>query len=149
MQRSSKILITVVLTLGLAGAATAYGKHRFGNPEKRATHMVNYVSDELDLDSTQQQALTVFKDQLLSSRAVVRDEMTETREELKSLFAADVFDRAKALELINTRTSQINSMAPELVGSLGDFLDSLNADQKAQINEFIAEQKGRHHRFRH
>lgn len=149
MKRSSKILMTVVLTLGIAGAAAAVGKHRFGNPEKRATHMMNYISDELNLDATQQQTLTVFKDQLLNSRASMRKEMGNIRANAKSLIEADQFDRAQALDLVNAKTSQINSIAPDVINSLGDFLDSLNNDQKAQISDFMAKHKKRHHRHSH
>ena len=149
MQRSSKILIAIILTLGIAGAATAVGKHRYGNPEKRAKHMVNYISDELNLDATQQQALSVFKDALINARTTARSDMTDLRENANSLFTADVFDRAEALELINSRTARINAMAPDLVGSLGDFLDSLNSEQKAQVTEFIADHHHRHKRHGH
>lgn len=149
MKRSSKILMTVVLTLGIAGAAAAVGKHRFGNPEKRATHMMNYISDELNLDATQRQTLTVFKDQLLNSRASMRKEMGNIRANAKSLIEADQFDRAQALDLVNAKTSQINSIAPDVINSLGDFLDSLNNDQKAQISDFMAKHKKRHHRHSH
>lgn len=146
MQRSTKIIIALVLTLGIAGAATAVGKHRFGNPEKRATHMVNYISDELNLDDTQQQALTVLKDQLLSSRSTFHSDMSNLREEATSLFTSDVFDRAQALDLINARTAQINALAPEVVGSLGDFLDTLDAEQKARVSDFIENHRHRRHR---
>lgn len=149
MQRSTKIIIAVVLTLGIAGAATAVGKHRYGNPEKRAKHMVNYISDELNLDATQQQALTVFKDQLISSRTTVKSDMADLHKDTTSLLTAEVFDRAQALELINVRTAQINTLAPELVNSLGDFLDSLDSEQKAQVTEFISSRHHRHHRSRY
>ncbi len=148
MQRSSKFLIAIILTLGIAGAATAVGKHRFGSSEKRATHMVNYISDELNLDATQQQALSVFKDQLLSSRTIAKSDMAELHEDVNSLFTAEVFDRAQALDLINARTARIDSLAPDLIGSLADFMDSLDSEQKAQVAEFIARHKHRHSKHR-
>jgi len=149
MQRSTTILIAVILTLGIAGAAAAVGKHRFGDPEKRAKHMVNYISDELNLDATQKQALSVFKEQLISSHTTVRSDMTDLHSNAKSLITADVFDRAQALDLISDKTARINAVAPELVSSLGDFLDSLNADQKAQVSEFIEKHNHRHKKHRH
>jgi len=149
MQRSTKILIAVILTLGIAGGAAAVGKHRFGNPEKKARHMVNYISDELSLDATQQQALSVFKDQLISSHSDFRGNMVNLHEDANSLFTADVFNRSKALDLINSRTAQINTLAPDLVNSLGNFLDSLNSEQKAQISEFIANRPERHRKHRY
>lgn len=149
MKRTSKILIAIILTLGIAGAATAFGKHRFGNPEKRAAYMVSHISDELNLDTTQQQALSVFKDTLINSQSIVRSDMKDLREDANSLFTADVFDRAMALDLINSRTARINTLAPDLVNSLGDFLDSLDSEQKTRVSEFVTKHALRHKRHRH
>ena len=123
MKHISKVLIAIILTLGIAGAATAFGKHRFGKPEKRAEYMVSYISDELNLDTIQQQALSVFNDTLINSQSIVRSDMKDLRMQANSLFASDVFDRAMALDLINSRTARVNTLAPDLVNSLGDFLD--------------------------
>ena len=149
MKRTSKVLIAIILTLGIAGAATAFGKHRFGNPEKRAEHMVSYISDELNLDTTQQHALSAFKDTLINSQSIVRSDMKDLREEANSLFTSDVFDRAMALDLINSRTARVNTLAPDLVNSLGDFLDSLDSEQKTRISEFATKHALRHKRHRH
>ena len=149
MKHISKVLIAIILTLGIAGAATAFGKHRFGNPEKRAEYMVSYISDELNLDTIQQQALSVFKDTLINSQSIVRSDMKDLRMQANSLFASDVFDRAMALDLINSRTARVNTLAPDLVNSLGDFLDSLDSEQKTRVSEFATKHALRHKRHRH
>ena len=149
MKHISKVLIAIILTLGIAGAATAFGKHRFANPEKRAEYMVSYISDELNLDTTQQQALSVFKDTLINSQSIVRSDMKDLRMQANSLFASDVFDRAMALDLINSRTARVNTLAPDLVNSLGDFLDSLDSEQKTRVSEFVTKHALRYKRHRH
>ena len=148
MQRTGKILIAILLTLGIASAATAVGKHRFGSSEKRAKHAVNYISDELNLDSTQHQALSVFKDHLITSRKNFHKEMDQLHQDANTVLTADVFDRARALELVDSRTAMINAAAPELVSALGDFLDSLNPEQKTKVSDFI-EKRIQHKRHRH
>ncbi len=149
MKRSVKIVTAVVLTLGIAGGAAAVGKHRFGDPVKRANFMVSYISDELELDSTQQQALTVLKDELLAARESMKGQVSGVHQEAGELIAAESFDQARALEMINNKTSAINSVAPDVINALGGFLDTLNAEQKAEVAEFVSEHRGRHGRRHH
>jgi len=149
MQRPTKIFIAVILTLGIAGGAAAVGKHRFGSPERKAKHMVNYITEALDLDASQQQALLVLKEQLIQSHTSIKSDMVNLHNDVNSLFVADAFNRTQALDLINARTAQINSLAPDLVNSVGDFLDSLNPAQKAQVSEFLAHRHQRQRIYRY
>lgn len=149
MKRSTKIITAVVLSLGIAGGAAAVGKHRFGDPAKRASFMVSYVSEELALDSTQKQALTVLKDEVMAARESMRGQISGVHEQAGALIAAETFDRAGALQLINSKTAAVNSVAPEVVTALGNFLDTLDAGQKAEIVEFMQQRRGRHHRRHH
>lgn len=144
MKRSSKIIVAIALTVGIVGGAAAYGKSKWGDPESRAKHVVSYVTDELELDAAQSEKLNALKDQMLATAKRVRSEMKPAHEDISALIAADTFDQAKALELINTKTALVNENAPELLASMGDFLDSLNAEQKAEVAEFIKHKRGRH-----
>lgn len=144
MKRSTKIITAIALTFGIAGGAIAYGKHTWGNPETRAKHMVSYVSEELNLDAQQNQKLEAFKDQLLETGQRVRSEMKPMHGDISKLIAAETFDQTKALELLNSKTTMMNENAPEVLAAMGDFLDSLNAEQKAEIVEFIQHKRGRH-----
>ena len=55
MKKGTKIFVAAALSIGLVGGATAFGKHRFGNHGARIDHMVEHVSERLDLDSSQEQ----------------------------------------------------------------------------------------------
>ncbi len=151
MKKSTKIITAVVLTLGIAGGAAALGKHHYGDPSKRAQHMMNYVGDELNLDSTQLQALSVLKDQLLSARETMHSQMKNAHSQAETLLSADTFDKAKALEMVTAKTAAVDQAAPEVVTALGNFMDTLNAEQKSQVAEFLSshhKRGGRHgHRF--
>ncbi len=147
MNKSTKIITAVVLTLGVAGGAAAFGKHRFGDPDKRAAHVVNYIADELELDATQEQALNVLKDQLMATRVSMKSSWEDTPAELEALFKAETFDQARALEMLNAKTASINEAAPENIAALGNFLDSLNAEQRAEVLEFIEHRRGHRGRF--
>jgi len=147
MKRSTKIISAVALTLGISGvAATAYAKNHWGSSEKRADYAVSYITEELELEPTQSQALEVLKDQVLSARQLIkRDPM---KSELLEALSADTFDRARALEMITAKTAAVNEQAPDLVNAAGDFLDTLSSEQKAEIVEFMQEHRGKR-RHRH
>lgn len=146
MKRPTKIITAIALTLGIAGGAAAYGKNHFGSPEKRAEKVAAYIASELDLDETQKQALDVLKNQMMSARQSVKADKAAIKEEARALINADTFNRAQALDLINNRMSVVNAQAPDMVNALGDFLDTLNAEQKAEITELVGKHRGRHGR---
>lgn len=142
MKRSTKILTTVVLTFGVVGGAIAYGKAKFSDPGARADYMASYVSDELELNESQDQALNALKDQMLESRQQMKDEANPVQDQIRELISADTFDQAKALELLSNKTSAVNANAPDVMLALGNFLDSLNAEQKAEVLEFMEHKRG-------
>lgn len=148
MKKSTKIVIAIALTLGIAGGAAAVGKHRMGDPARKADFVASYVASELQLDSTQEQALNVLKDQLLAARQTMKGDMGAMHDQAASLLNAESFDKARALDLIAAKTSAVNSAAPEIVGALGNFLDSLNAEQKGEISEMMADHHSRHGKHR-
>ncbi len=142
MKRSTKIITTVVLTFGVVGGAIAYGKAKFSDPGARADYMVSYVSEELELNESQDQALNALKEQVLSTRSQMKAETSSVRDEVRGLISADSFDQAKALELLSNKTVAVNATAPDVMLALGNFLDSLNSEQKAEILEFMDHKKG-------
>ncbi len=146
MKRSTKIITAVALTLGIAGGAAAIGKHQFGDPEKRAAKVAAYIAYELELDETQKQALDVLKTQMMAARQTVKADKSAMKQEALGLINADTFDRAKALDMINSKVLVVNEQAPDMINALGDFLDTLNAEQKAEIAEFVQERRGHHGR---
>jgi len=147
MKRSTKIISTLALTVGLVGGAAAIGKQKFGSHEKRAGYVAAYVADELELDATQSQALDVLKDRILTTHQTIKD--GSVRDDAMALLTAENFDRAQALEMVSAKTAAINEQAPDLVNALGDFLDSLNAEQKSEITEMMKEHRGHKGRHKH
>lgn len=151
MKKSTKIIIAAALSVGLVGGATAYGKHRFGNHGARIDYMVERVSDKLDLDSSQEQLLSALADELDATHQRMHDGLTPARSEMLELIDAESFDQARALEMINAKTAEVNASAPVVLSALGNFLDSLNVEQKKQVQQFMEKKgkrgkHGRHHR---
>ena len=91
-----------------------------------------------------------MKDQALVAKNAVHGEMGTARDDFRALIEADSFDQGKALELINSKTATVNSVAPDLVIALGNFMDSLNAEQKQEIVDFMnSREHGKRGKWRH
>jgi len=152
MKKSTKIATALVITLSVitAGGAYAAKSMRHGH-DLHAEYAVSFIAKKLELDTTQEQALSALKDQVMSAKDTMHERMENTHDDVKLLIEADSFDQAKALEMINTKTATIDTVAPELVGALGNFLDSLDAEQKEEILEFMNShgKKGKRGHWRH
>ena len=145
MKRSSKILLGTALTIGLVGGVAAYAKHHFGDPERFAQHMVEHVSDELDLNDTQAQSLRSLADELVELKTLMRENMSADGQAIRDMLVADSFDRARAIDMIDAKTTAIQDNAPTIVAALGTFLDGLTQEQKAEIAQRM-DHHGNHHR---
>jgi len=154
MKTTTKITTAIVLTIGLIGGGAAYagkGGMKGGNHAMHAEFAVMYVSKKLDLDTTQEQALTALKDQILVAKSTVHDRMETTHDDMKAMITADTFDQGKALQMLSSKTATIESVAPEVITAMGNFLDTLNAEQKQDIVDFMNEHhgKGKRGHWRH
>ncbi len=149
MKKATKITTAVLVSAAIIGGGAAYAsKGSRGDHAEHADYAVGFIAKKLELDPTQEQALSVLKDQLLVARSAMHDQRESTISEVRELISADSFNQAQALELINSKTSTVDAMAPEIVGALGNFLDSLDAEQKAEIVDFMESRKRGHKRGR-
>lgn len=139
-----KVVVVSALSLGLVGGVAAHGKFKRGgsDPSAMAARIVHKVADKLDLNETQTAALEKLSSELQAARSKIKEEVGADREALRNMLTADTFDQAKALDMVNTKTNVVQQSAPVVIGALGGFLDTLSAEQKAEI----AEHMGKHHR---
>ena len=114
-------------------------------PAEKADFVSERVTKKLDLDSQQQQKF----DELASLVVDIMTEVKTSREhqvsEISQLLEEPSFNQARALELIQKKTQLVNEKAPLVISSLAVFVDSLNSDQKQELQEFMQ----RHHRNGH
>ena len=148
MKRSSKIILATVLGLGLVGGVAAYGKHHFGDPTKLAEHMVERVSDELELTAVQAQSLRELAGELVKLKTTMKQDMSTDRQVIRDMITAPNFDQAKAIDMLSAKTTLIENDSPMVMAALGKFLDGLTAAQKAEITEHM-DHHSRHHHRRH
>ena len=146
MKLSTRIATAVLLVVGSSGAVYALSKHGDWHmtPAEKVEFMTDRVSKKLDLDATQRQKFSEFADLLAQSMLEVRGTRDQHREEIAALLEEPSFNQARALELISEKTRQIDARAPLLVSALAGFLDSLNAEQRAELRDFV--EHHRHHR---
>ncbi len=145
MKKFSKIIIVSALTLGLAGGAFAFGSHHYFlsmSMQEKADMFSDHVSKRLDLNVVQEDKL----DQLTGRVATIMQQVKQNREShqqfLDQLITDQPLDQAELLAKINQKTAVVNDNAPEMVGLLAEFVDSLNADQKAEIKDMIEKRRG-------
>jgi Spy/CpxP family protein refolding chaperone len=140
--------MAVALTIGLVGGVAAYAKNQFSDPHKLAEHMVSHISDELDLSAPQTESLRALADELAKMKTQMASDISADKRAMRELITAQSLDQAKALELVNAKTTALTNSAPTVIAALGTFLDGLDAEQKAEIAEHMDKHKG-HHRNKH
>ncbi len=147
MKLSTRIITAVLLVAGSSGVVYAFSKHGdWGmTPAEKAEFVSDRVTRNLDLDSEQQQKFNELASLVVDIMQEVKASREDHVSEISRLLEEPSFNQAQVLELIQQKTQLINEKAPIVIGSLAVFLDSLNADQKQELQEFMQ----RHHRHGH
>lgn len=153
MKLSTRIIAALLLVAGSSGAVYAFSKHGGWHmaPEEKIEFVTERATKKLNLDTNQQQYFTT----LATTLGAIMRELHASREaqfaEVTALLGEPGFDQARALELVQRKTSTINARAPEVIAALGIFVDSLRPEQKQQLREFIEHRQAhrRHHRHDH
>jgi len=105
---------------------------------KMKARLVEKAGSKLDLDAAQKAKLGTLADTLRTQRNGLVGTTTNPRAELQALVAGPTFDRARAQSLIETKTSAITTLSPQVIAAMGDFYDSLKPDQQARLREMMA-----------
>jgi len=147
MKLSTRIITAVLLVAGSSGVVYAFGRH--GDWGMSADEKVEFVSEritrKLDLDATQRQKFIELAELVAATLQQVRPTAEQRFGEISALLQEPSLDQARALELIQQRTRLVNEQAPLLIAALANFLDSLNAGQKQQLQELLQHRHGHHH----
>ena len=144
MKLSTRIITAVLLVAGSTGVVYAFSKHGdWGmTPAEKAEFVSDRVTKKLDLDAEQQQKFddlaALVLDIVLEAKASREQQMGE----VTRLLEDPSFNQARAIELVQQKTQLVNEKAPLVIGSLAVFLDSLNVEQKQELQELL---KHRHH----
>ncbi len=149
MKLSTKIIIAVLIVAGGTGAVYAFGKHGHWHmtPEEKVEFVTERVTKKLELDSQQQQNFTALAETVAQIMIDARAAKQAQIDEIVQLLQEPSFNQARALEMVQLKTQTVNEKAPLVVSSLAVFLDSLDAEQKSKLQEFVEYRRhGGHHR---
>jgi protein CpxP len=131
------VIVSVVLVIG-AGTLTACS-HRYKTPEERAQWVVGKISDDLNLNDQQKAKLVVVKNEMLKVRKQFSGDKEATNKKILAIVSTPTLDQDALLNMIRARTEVVSKNAPQVVAALGDFYDSLNPDQQAQVRKRMEE----------
>ena len=144
---SRPAIVVILLIAGSTGVVYAFGKH--GDWGMSVEEKIEFVSDrvtrKLDLVEQQQRKFTELAKLAADTLQQVRPSREQRLEEMKQLLQEPSFNQTRALELVQEKTRLVNEQAPLLVAALAGFLDSLDAGQKQQLQEFL-QHRHEHHR---
>ena len=145
MNTMTTIIVVATTAAAIAFGANAYAKRDAGH---HGDKMVSRIVKRLDLDDSQAEALKALQAELIETRTLVKGDSGNMKDQLSQMINADTFDQGAVLSMINERAAAFQANAPELVATAGTFIDSLNPEQKAQVQKFM-DHKGKgfkHHR---
>ena len=147
LTRRTVVYITGASLLALGVVACNHGMY-YGSAEERGEWMVQKVSNELELDQTQQARLEAVKDEFLNMRRSMRSEREQTRADVLAMLQQPTLDRDKANAIVAQYVEKINTRSPLIVDAIGNFYDSLDDMQRAELTAFIEHKMEHHHRWR-
>jgi protein CpxP len=128
--------------------ACNHGMH-FGSSEERGEWMVQKVTKELNLNETQESRLVDVKDVFLDARKTMRGNREQHSADVIAMFNQPTFDRDKANAIVVQHIETVNSRAPVIIDAIGNFYDSLDDAQRAELREFVEHKMEHHHDRRH
>lgn len=148
MKKSSKIIITSIVGIGLLAGAASFAHsrgvgHGFGHG-CRGNHMVEHMSERLDLDAEQEQRLDAIFAQMRDLRREAMQSRRDSMIEVASLLEAPNLDQARTLEVFSAKIDSMEQRAPQLIATVAQFTDSLTPEQKQQAKDMLERRFERH-----
>ena len=145
-----RTLLGVAVSTALLGSIAAYSAegvefhHGPPTPEQMAQHearMLAHIGKKLNLDANQAARLKTLAD-LFMAQHTPPAAGTDPHAAMTALIAGNTFDRAGATQLMNQHIAKMQANGPALINATGDFYDSLNPAQQAQVRELAAHHHG-------
>lgn len=141
-------LTAIVVLFVFASSALAFGPHhRKGffhrNPEKRAEMMVEHISEELELDTVQQETLNEIKNQLMEKRKALKMDREQIINVFKAEMANESFDSSKLQVIIDSQTAKFKLETEFFTAKLIEFHQMLSQTQRELVVQKMEEMKQR------
>ena len=141
-KRTIIIITSGVLLVG--GVAACKHKMHSASPEERGEWVVDKVSKELELNDSQRIKLVEVKDKLIAVRKSMRSDREDTRKEVMAMLKQPTMDREKVKAMVDQKIAMVSEKSPSIIDAIGNFYDSLDDSQRAELSEFIEKKMERH-----
>lgn len=145
--RKRTIVIITAGTLLIGGVAACKHKMHSASAEERGEWVVDKVSKELELNDSQRIKLVEVKDQFIAVRKSMRSDREEARKEVLAMLKQPTMDREKVNAMVNQKIAIVSEKSPSIIDAIGNFYDSLDDSQRAELSEFIEEKMERHAKY--
>ena len=137
---------TIIYLTGAALLTTSIVACNRGTPEERGERIVQKVTKKLELTDTQQTRLSEVKNEFLEMRKTMQSNREQTQTDIQAMLKQPTLDRNKANSIVNQHIETIHSRSPVIIDAIGNFYDSLDDAQRAELREFIEDKMEHHHR---
>ena len=121
--------IIAVLLLGLAGLSGC----RRHSPEHKAEFIMDYVSESLDLNDSQQAHLVQIKDELMEKGLQMHADKAAMHEEFVAQLRSEEIDQARIQAMVATRRAQMDELIDLGIVRLAEFHKTLTPEQREKL----------------
>jgi len=117
----------LITSLGLfSGCRRSSGAHK-------AAFIVDYISETLDLDDSQQALLNQIKDELMAKAGQMRADRASMHGELVAQLRSEEIDQARVKDLIAEHRAKMDEIIDLIVVRLAEFHKTLSPEQKEKL----------------
>ena len=117
----------LITSLGLfSGCRRSSGAHK-------AAFIVDYISETLDLDDSQQALLNQIKDELMAKADQMRADRASMHAELIAQLRSEEIDQARVKAMIAGHRAKMDEVIDLIVFRLAEFHKTLSPEQKEKL----------------
>ena len=145
MKKATKIIIGTVASLGLLVGAGAYAGKNYMKGMK-GEFMIYKLEKELDLSTEQVDRLKSIQSYAKSKHE--QHDHKEGKAKVLEMLKSPTLDQDKVMSMIDEKMQSMRDNAPEMIGKIAEFTDSLSETQRAEMMEMIENFSGRMGRHR-
>jgi Spy/CpxP family protein refolding chaperone len=140
-----KGLYILLIGMLISGVALFSGCRRHSHGHK-AEFMVDYISEALDLNESQQAQLDQIKDELMTKAKGMHVDKEALHEELVTQLRSEEIDQVRVKVIIAEHREKMDEIIDLMLAHLAEFHKTLTAEQKEKLIAKIETFKKWHHR---
>ena len=140
-----KGLYVLLIGILISGVGLFSGCRRHSHGHK-AEFMVDYISETLDLNESQQTQLEQIKDEVMTKARQMHADKESMHEELVAQLRSEEIDQVRVKAVIAERRAHMDEIIDLVVVRLAEFHKTLTPEQKEKLIAKIETFKKWHHR---